>query len=48
MNQQGEGFKDIGELFPYKTEAKIKQSILVGPEIRNVLKFEDFETKFKS
>ena len=33
MDHQGEGFKHIGELFFYKTEAKIKQDILVGPEL---------------
>ena len=33
MHYQGEGFKHIGELFPYKAEAKIKHGIFVKPNL---------------
>ena len=48
MHHQGEGFEHIGELFSYKTEAKIKHGIFVRPEIRKVLKDKDFQTKLGS
>ena len=48
MHHQGKGFKHMGELFPYKTEAKIKHDIFVRPEIRKVLMDKDFKTKLSS
>ena len=48
MHHQDEGFKHVSELFPYKTEAKIKHDIFVRPEIRKVLKDKDFKTKLSS
>ena len=45
LDHQGQGFKHIGELFPYKTEAKVKHGIFVRAEIRKVLKDKYFETK---
>ena len=50
MNQHGDTFKHICELFPYKFEAKLKQGIpvFVGPEIRKLLKNQLFKTKLIS
>ena len=45
MDHQGEGFKHIGELFPYKTEANMKQGIFLGADIRKALTDEDFNIK---
>ena len=42
MDHQGEGFRHIGELFPNKTEANMKQGIFLGADIRKALTDEDF------
>ena len=38
MDHLSEGFKHICELFRNKTEAKLKQGVFIGPEIRKLLK----------
>ena len=48
MDKQGDGFKHICELFSYKSDAKLKQGIFVGPETRKLLKDETFKTKLTS
>ena len=45
MDHLGEGFKHICELFPNKTEAKLKQGVFIGLEIRKLLKDENFREK---
>ena len=45
MDHHGEGFKHNGELFSFKTEAKIKRDLFVTPEIRKVLKDKNLKTK---
>jgi len=45
MNQDGNGFKYLSELFPNKSEAKLKQGIFVGHEIRKLQRDEIFKTK---
>ena len=45
MDYQGDCFKHISKLFPFKIEAKIKQGIVVGPAIKTQLKVEDLKTK---
>ena len=48
MDMEGEGFKYIGKKFPYKSEAKLKQGIFVGPEIRKLVKDEELNTKLNA
>ena len=45
MDHQGECFKHRSALFPFKIEAKMKQGILVGPEITKQIKDKNFKTK---
>ena len=45
MDHLGEGFKHICKLFPNKTEAKLNQGVFIGPEIRKLLKDENFREK---
>ena len=45
MDHLGEGFKHIFKLFPNKTEAKLQQGVFIGPEIRKLLKDENFREK---
>ena len=45
MDQLSKGFKHICELFPNKTEAKLKQGVFIGPEIRKLLKDENSKEK---
>ena len=44
VNQHGEAFKHVCELFLYKSEAKLKQETFVGPEIPKLLKDQLFKT----
>ena len=48
MDIQGEGFTHIDKKFPYKSEAKLKQGIFVGPEIRKLVKDEELRTKLNA
>ena len=43
MDHEDEGFKHIGELVPYKIEAKIYYGIFIASKIRKLLKDEDFK-----
>lgn len=43
MNKEGEGFRYLRQMFPRITDAKIKEGIFVGPQIRHVMSDERFE-----
>lgn len=43
MNKEGEGFKYLREIFPQLSDAKLKEGIFVGPEIRKLLNDRNFE-----
>lgn len=45
MDREGEGFSYLKSKFPRISEAKIKEGIFVGPQIRELLKQTCFETK---
>lgn len=45
LSKQGECFKYLCNKFPSLSEAKLKEGIFVGPDIRKLMKDEDFETK---
>ena len=42
MNQEGEAFKYLKTKFPHLSDAKIKEGIFVGPQIRELFKDETF------
>src|ERR1043165_8429011 len=42
MNRDGEAFKYLKEKFPRLSEAKIKEGVFIGPQIRALLKDEHF------
>ena len=44
-DREGEGFKYLTELFPRLSEAKIKEVIFTGPDIRKVICDPEFEKK---
>lgn len=43
MDKNGEGFAYIRNMFSKLSEAKVKEGIFVGPQIRKLLKDEGFE-----
>ena len=45
MNQEGRAFKYIREKFPKLSDAKVKEGIFVGPQIRELVK-DPYSTKF--
>ena len=45
MDHLGEDFKHICELFPNKTEAKLKQGVFIGSELGKILRDENFIKK---
>ncbi|XP_053968164.1 uncharacterized protein LOC128869618 [Anastrepha ludens] len=45
MDKTGKGFLHLKEKFKYLSDAKLKEGIFVGPEIRQVLKDEEFQKK---
>ncbi|GFW74769.1 uncharacterized protein TNCV_963441 [Trichonephila clavipes] len=47
LNKEGECFKYLSEQFPGLSDAKLKEDILVGPDIRKLLKDETFVTKME-
>ena len=48
MNESGECFLYLYSKFPYLSDTKVKQSIFVGPQIREVMFDENFEMKLNS
>ncbi|GFW45593.1 uncharacterized protein TNCV_3245311 [Trichonephila clavipes] len=47
LDKEGECFKYLCELFPGLSDAKLKEDIFVGPDIRKLLKDETFVTKME-
>ena len=45
MDKYGEGFRYLQEKFSSLSEAKLQAGIFTGPQIRELLKDEDFEKK---
>jgi hypothetical protein len=45
LNKEGEGFKYLHSVFPSLSEAKIKEGIFVGPDIRKLMSDEKFDEK---
>jgi hypothetical protein len=43
MNRDGQGFLYLQRKFPRISDAKIKAGILIGPQIRELMKDQDFE-----
>ena len=48
MNQDGNSFKYIYELFPSKSEAKLQQRIFFGPEVCKLQRDKIFKTNLTS
>ena len=47
MDKSGAGFKYLKSKFPRLSDAKIKEGVFVGPQIRDLLKDENFERTLK-
>ncbi|GBN05118.1 hypothetical protein AVEN_132104-1 [Araneus ventricosus] len=45
LPKEGECFKYLCDQFPSLSEAKLKEGVFVGPDIRKMMKDENFETK---
>ena len=43
MNKEGKGFRDLRQMFPRTTDAKIKEGIFIEPQIRHVINVKRFE-----
>jgi hypothetical protein len=48
MDRNGDGFQYLKRKFPILSDAKIKEGIFVGPQIRELLKDENFESVLNS
>ncbi|GBO02881.1 hypothetical protein AVEN_58492-1 [Araneus ventricosus] len=48
LPKEGECFKYLFDLFPGLSEEKLKEVVFVGPDIRKMMKDENFETKMKT
>ena len=42
MDENGEGFKHLRSVFPGLSDAKLKEGIFVGPQIRKVISDKNF------
>ena len=45
LNKEGESFKYLHSVFSFLSEAKIKEGIFVGPDIRKLMSDEKFDEK---
>ncbi|GBM72250.1 hypothetical protein AVEN_221184-1 [Araneus ventricosus] len=48
LPKEGECFKYLCDQFPGLSEAKLKEGVFVGPDIRKMMKDENFETKMEA
>ncbi|GBM50564.1 hypothetical protein AVEN_266786-1 [Araneus ventricosus] len=48
LPKEGECFKYFCDQFPGLSEAKLKEVVFVGPDIRKMMKDENFETKMET
>ncbi len=44
LDKEGAGFRYLREMFPKLSDAKMKEGVFVGPQIRKVFKDQNFET----
>ncbi|GBO40503.1 hypothetical protein AVEN_112430-1 [Araneus ventricosus] len=47
LPKEGECFKYLCDQFPGLSEAKLKEGVFIGPDIRKIMKDENFETKME-
>lgn len=47
LPKEGECFRYLSEQFPGLSEAKLKEGVFVGPDIKKLMKDEDFELKME-
>ena len=45
LDVENEAFKEIRQMFPKLSDAKVKEGIFVGPQIAKMLKSETLENK---
>jgi len=43
MNKEGNGFIYLRQKFPMLSDAKIKEGVFIGPQIRELLKDDNFK-----
>ncbi|GBN77032.1 hypothetical protein AVEN_23393-1 [Araneus ventricosus] len=48
LPKEGGCFKYLCDQFPGLSEAKLKEGVFVGPDIRKIMKDENFETKMET
>ncbi|GBN98623.1 hypothetical protein AVEN_35122-1 [Araneus ventricosus] len=48
LPKEGECFKYLCDQFPCLSEAKLKEGVFMGREIRKIMKDENFETKMET
>ncbi|GBO17822.1 hypothetical protein AVEN_213402-1 [Araneus ventricosus] len=48
LSKEGECFKYLCDQFPGLSEAKLKEGVFIGPDIRKIMKDENFETKLET
>ncbi|GBM92998.1 hypothetical protein AVEN_161839-1 [Araneus ventricosus] len=48
LPKEGECFKYLCDQFPGLSEAKLKEGVFIGPDIRKIMKDENFETKMET
>lgn len=48
LDKESDGFKYLLQLFPTMTESKIKEGIFVGPDIRKLMKDDNFNDKLNA
>lgn len=48
MDKNGEGFKHLRTVFPGLSDAKLKEGVFVGPQIRKVISDKNFDTKLNT
>jgi hypothetical protein len=48
INKGGEGFDYLRQTFPQISEAKIKEGIFVGPQVKQLFQDLDFKNKFNA
>ena len=48
MDENGEGFKHLITVFPGLNDAKLKEGLFVGPQMRKVISDKNFDTKLNT
>ncbi|GBL90588.1 hypothetical protein AVEN_179491-1 [Araneus ventricosus] len=48
LPKEGESFKYLCDQFPGLSETKLKEGVFIGPDIRKIMKDENFETKMET